>query len=1619
MPILYSSHEGEKSSRFSLNKFFEILHPHLRKKYPKVADQIITGERDAPEEPVEPIRPMLADDASDADKAIYAVNLQIYLTQVVQYEKNKSKWVDKMEAYEEEEKACVADFWETIGEDLRADIQQKHGDIQLQNDLIALTDAVRELYIFSPNESDRSKIIQTNKQYMNLHMEPKERLFAFHKRFVELYEMLEELNYDKLESEPERARHFLEALDGARFGEMLVELQNKESEYTITKHGEDPWPSTLDQAYRLAASRKSMKKTSTGDSTPASTLSAHFKGADTFGKGGGERPSTKKSDKKKAKGLVKAESDKHKKKPPMPCTLCGGTLNDQTGDEDHWNKECPFNRLSFDERAKLYRQSKAGAKAPQAKSEAVKSEGGGGKRVTVTFNEDEADEEDYPFASTNYSLVSLCKPSILPLRKPNTAQPLSFMIDDGATIFVFCNKNLLSNIRPNPNFGNDSVVTGNGTREYKEIGDSDIYGTVYYDPKQIINILPYGKMCRRFDVYEHRPVQNEPREYYRVFYPQFNEYRYFRRIRSDGIYCCDFSDWYNLGKFHAGQRPRVQFNITGDIIANGDGQPIYSRRQLLNIEALRSSIPDIGFLSLRDLAKQVRHGHLDKCPWSEQEVMRAIRESVTDVSTLRGKTVKQAQPSLDFARNLQPRELALHGDLMKLWSMWYLVLVTQPGGYVIMMHLADGKSKASLVVQLKAGVAHLKAFGWVPKILVFDGESAICWLETEINELELESVPQPPEVKVVLAEHKIKLIKARARCIKSRIVNQLRLAISNQQGKWITICAAVYTNWIASKANPDNMPPMRFITNIKLDFSSHMRVSSGDYCEIFNANTVRNSPDDRTSPAIALAPTLRGYWWFLKISENMQQWAVVKRSQYTRLPVSHAIRALCAQYAALHPLVPDPSGADFSELEGVNPSTLHLDDPSVVDLSHEPLPSVASAPSQSEPSIIHADEQGVIVPTPSVSYVPVASDIVHADDLGTEFPDGPPSTLDTEFPDAQVQPQQTVTGDTLDDQAIPIPLEVVPPRPPAEPPPTRRYSTRSKDNTSVSAGLKWKTRRLGATGTKYADSYMYAAISNDCCFLTQMQARKALSHYGKDALKVLVDEIDSILSRRVWSGVLRSALSARQLKLLIRSQALVTPKYTPKNEFERLKARLVGLGNQQDKSTYFREELSSPTVSTTSIFICIAVAANEKRHVMCFDVGTAYLNADMEHDVYMELDPLISAILIQRDATYEQFLDDRGRIIVKLNKALYGCVESAKLWYKHLRAVLESIGYTVNPHDICVFNRISVRGFQSTVLFHVDDGMATCEDLGDLLKLKGELCAAFTDVKFKLGPEQEFLGMILDFKYDGFCQVTTPKLIQEIISDFQVKGKARYPANTDLFKVDDSSPLLSDDKRKRFHSGVQKLLYISTRARMDLSTAVGFLTTRVLKATEQDWGKFMQTLCYLNTTIELGLRLGGNLSGYISVNVFADSAHGVHNDSKGHSGIIVSLGRGAVLAKSPKQRIVARSSAESEVISQSDSLGYGLHVLQFCQHQGYDILSGKIYQDNEAAIKLGEAGRSTSDRTRHIRIRYFFVKQFIETGEMVLVYCPTDRMIADLLTKPIVGQQFIYLRDLLLGYTTP
>lgn len=124
--------------------------------------------------------------------------------------------------------------------------------------------------------------------------------------------------------------------------------------------------------------------------------------------------------------------------------------------------------------------------------------------------------------------------------------------------------------------------------------------------------------------------------------------------------------------------------------------------------------------------------------------------------------------------------------------------------------------------------------------------------------------------------------------------------------------------------------------------------------------------------------------------------------------------------------------------------------------------------------------------------------------------------------------------------------------------------------------------------------------------------------------------------------------------------------FLPTGAFDKLKARLVAGGNQQDRQLY--DDLSAPTVSTSSVFSILAVAAHEGRHIAVTDIGGAFLHADMTTgvDVYMRLDRVMTDMLVSAEKKYRPYVDDKGCLVVKLDKALYGCVESAALWYEHL-----------------------------------------------------------------------------------------------------------------------------------------------------------------------------------------------------------------------------------------------------------------------------------------------------------------------------------------------------------------
>ena len=141
----------------------------------------------------------------------------------------------------------------------------------------------------------------------------------------------------------------------------------------------------------------------------------------------------------------------------------------------------------------------------------------------------------------------------------------------------------------------------------------------------------------------------------------------------------------------------------------------------------------------------------------------------------------------------------------------------------------------------------------------------------------------------------------------------------------------------------------------------------------------------------------------------------------------------------------------------------------------------------------------------------------------------------------------------------------------------------------------------------------------------------------------------------------------------------------------------------------------------------------------------------------------------------------------------------------------------------------------------------------------------------------------------------------------------------------------------------------------------------------------------------------------------------VHSDAKSHTGTVVSMGKGPIMAKSTKQKIVTKSSTEAELVGMSDSVSLVIWCRNFLESQGYKVPPAKVFQDNLSTIAMVRSGKPTSDRTRHVSIRYFFVHDREVNGEVQLEYKPTKEMIADILTKPLQGELFTRLRDQLLN----
>jgi hypothetical protein len=1178
--------------------------------------------------------------------------------------------------------------------------------------------------------------------------------------------------------------------------------------------------------------------------------------------------------------------------------------------------------------------------------------------------------------------------------------------DNQASVSVFKEKSLLKNIRKTDD---PVMIVGIGGHiECDTVGDYDWFGEVYYSPNALANILCEYDIKSRFP-YGHLQDDNDPSN--SKYYVDVSESRriFFKCKNKLHVYDASHPNEYE---------EKMDQNIMIHTVAGNEMQ--YTKRQVADAQGATTMIKRLAYPSIGELEKMISSGGILNSPVTLSDVKRAELIYGKDLAILKGKTTQQksAISDIEIIPKFMNADLVLCTDLMFINEIGFLVSVSEDLG-LLMVNYIPNRQEETVKNCLDLMINAYKAENFNIRFIKSDGEGAFKAMTSYLNGKGIGMNPTGKNQHVPVVERKIRQIKERVRSHISVIPYMLTVQLLI----FLVYFCVQAINMFPQRTREHMISPRELFCGRKLDYSRDCRIEFGEYVQIHEDDMIKNSMKPRTADAIAvkMKGNVQGTAEFLSLST----WRIVSRDRWTSLPMPQTVidkintKALSEkrrggidgdyQFSQNGILISDNLGKDNSDDVRIERPNVNVR--AIPDIPHYYDHDVVNTPIEQDQSVVTrsvlADRLVVQRPTRQSHMISSDSGIIidnildddeiqeiHEDILQRRDQSVQPEDQDQVEIYEEMPNHRGVDYLNIDDVYENVEEAVF------EEPVQASEDTVVEELNQVNPRYNLRPKR-SAPG-RWAERDGYAFIHTE-------SLKTTVRKLGSPAMQSALKELKQMVDKKVWTAVKYSDLSLDQRAAVIRSKMFVKEK-----KDGTIKARLVAGGHMQDKSIY--EDLSSPTVATHNVFMIAAIAASENRKVTTVDIEGAYLNADMgEQEVFMKLDPYLSRLLKEVDSDHYKFITDSGESYVKLKKALYGCVESARLFYLHVKKSLNDFGYECNPYDECVFNKTQ-NGKQCTIAVHVDDLMITCESQNMIDDLLSELERVYKKIKINTGIEHTYLGMNFVFEKKG-VKLSMEKFIDEILSDYEVDGGAPTPAANYLFTVSESSKKLSAFDSERFHTITAKLLYLGKRARPDLMTVVSFLTSRVREPTEEDNRKLERTLKYLNESKSLVMRLSSKkgMNGQIIVEGSVDASFAVHPDFKSHTGGGTTIGEGFFDVVSSKQKLNSKSSTEAELIGVSDYLTRLIRVRNWLIAQGYEVGPAILYQDNKSTITLAEKGKSNSQRTRHVNIRYFFIKDRIDAKEIELKYMPTDDMVADILTKPLQGKKFIELRKRLLN----
>jgi len=442
---------------------------------------------------------------------------------------------------------------------------------------------------------------------------------------------------------------------------------------------------------------------------------------------------------------------------------------------------------------------------------------------------------------------------------------------------------------------------------------------------------------------------------------------------------------------------------------------------------------------------------------------------------------------------------------------------------------------------------------------------------------------------------------------------------------------------------------------------------------------------------------------------------------------------------------------------------------------------------------------------------------------------------------------------------------------------------------------------------------------------------------------------------------------------------------------KRFRSRWVVRGDKQ-KTNLTLSETFAPVSRISSLRTLLAIAMLNDLRIFAWDMDSAYLHGKIDHDLYVD------------------FPDGYGRPgkVAKLNKALYGLPEAARVWHEDLEAKLKELGFAPLGSDTGVFLRKTSVGI-TAIDTHVDDGTGICSSEEEESRLKDDIRRFYKIKEKDTSKPFKVLGILVTRDtHRGTLKLSQAEYIDSILQRFEMSDCNMVVTPTDKGSHLHEGKNGTYDDEKQYQALMGSLTYAAMSTRPDIGYITQYLSQSNKAPSLQDWNAAKRVLRYLKGTRDLGIvyhRESSSSSrghehatpwGYCDANYAEDP-----RDRKSTSGYSFMLAGGPIAWKSKKQASVALSTTEAEYYALGVACQEAIWLRQLCKELHMDLNQPTpIYSDNTGAVALSD-NPVFHNRSKHIDIRWHFIRDQIRSKLICTSHIPGTENGSDFLTKAL------------------